>query len=30
MGRKEDLRPRRENSITKDVLVHHVISLDFE
>jgi hypothetical protein len=30
MGRKEDLRLRREKSMTKDVHVHHVISVDFE
>jgi hypothetical protein len=30
MGRKKDLRLRRENSITKDVPIPQVISLDFE
>jgi hypothetical protein len=30
MGRKEDLRLRRENNITKGVLLHQMISLDFE
>jgi hypothetical protein len=30
MRTKEDLRLRRENSIKKSVLVHQVISLDFE
>jgi hypothetical protein len=30
MGRKEDLRLRRENNIKKGVHVHESISLDFE
>jgi hypothetical protein len=29
-GKKGDLRPRMENNITKGVLKHQVISLDFE
>jgi hypothetical protein len=30
MGRKKDLRLTRENNITKGVLEHQVILLDFE
>jgi hypothetical protein len=30
MGRKEDLSLKQENNITKGVLVHQVISIDFE